>query len=59
MWGGGGEKTIAVSAGGSAAAGAGGGTQGLAHWMSVMAEHMNQETAALQPTYVWNGTEVH
>ena len=45
--------------GGVGGGGAGGGTQGLAHWMSVMAEHMNQETAALQPTYVWNGTEVH
>ena len=34
--------------------GAGGGTQGLAHWMSVMAEHMNHETSSLHPAYMWH-----
>ena len=33
--------------------GAGGGTQGLAHWMSVMAEHMNHESS-LHPAYMWH-----
>ena len=27
-------------------------TQGLAHWMSVMAEHMNHESS-LHPAYMW------
>ena len=31
----------------------GGGTQGLAHWMSVMAEHMNHESS-LHPAYMWH-----
>ena len=36
----------------------GGGSQGLAHWMSVMAEHMTHETP-LHPAYMWpNGTDV-
>ena len=34
--------------------GAGGGTQGLAHWMSVMAEHMNHENSTLPSSYMWN-----
>ena len=33
-------------------AGPGGGTQGLAHWMSVMAEHMNPESSLHHP-YMW------
>ena len=38
-------------------AGAGGGTQGLAHWMSVMAEHMNPEGGLHHP-YMWpNGID--
>ena len=39
-------------------AGAGaGGTQGLAHWMSVMAEHMNPESSLHHP-YMWtNGID--
>ena len=28
-------------------------TQGLAHWMSVMAEHMNHESS-LHPAYMWH-----
>ncbi len=40
--------------GGVGGGGAGGGTQGLAHWMSVMAEHMNHETAPLHPAYMWH-----
>jgi len=39
--------------GGVAGGGAGGGTQGLAHWMSVMAEHMNHESS-LHPAYMWH-----
>ena len=27
--------------------------QGLAHWMSVMAEHMNHESS-LHPAYMWH-----
>merc|ERR1719474_1763728 len=38
---------------GAATPGAGGGTQGLAHWMSVMAEHMNHESS-LHPAYMWH-----
>ena len=42
-------------AGGAGAATGGGGTQGLAHWMSMMAEHMNQESASsLHPAYMWH-----
>ena len=41
-------------AGGVGGGGAGGGTQGLAHWMSVMAEHMNHETSSLHPAYMWH-----
>ena len=44
-------------AGGGGAVGGGGagrGTQGLAHWMSVMAEHMNHETSSLHPAYMWH-----
>ena len=38
-------------------ASAGGGTQGLAHWMSVMAEHMNPESSLHHP-YMWtNGID--
>ena len=34
-----------------------GGTQGLAHWMSVMAEHMNPESSLHHP-YMWpNGID--
>ena len=57
LWGGGGggEKTIQAGGGGG-----GGGGQGLAHWMSVMAEHMNHEAAPLHPAYMWhNGVEVN
>ena len=36
-----------------------GGTQGLAHWMTVVAEHMNPETSSIHPTYMWNGIEVN
>merc|ERR1719483_1286180 len=39
--------------GGVTGGGAGGGTQGLAHWMSVMAEHMNHESS-LHPAYMWH-----
>ena len=39
--------------GGVGGGGAGGGTQGLAHWMSVMAEHMNHESS-LHPAYMWH-----
>lgn len=43
---------------GAGVAGAGaGGTQGLAHWMSVMAEHMNPESSLHHP-YMWtNGID--
>ena len=42
-------------AGAAGAAGGGGGTQGLAHWMSMMAEHMNHESASsLHPAYMWH-----
>ena len=50
-------KSGAGSGGGVAGAGVSGGTQGLAHWMSVMAEHMNPESSLHHP-YMWpNGIE--
>jgi len=57
LWGGGGGEKTASSGGGGTPNGGGGG-QGLAHWMSVMAEHMNHETPTLHPAYMWNGVEV-
>ena len=36
----------------------GAGSQGLAHWMTVVAEHMNPETSSIHPAYMWNGIEV-
>jgi len=46
-------KPAAGTGGGVSGGGAGGGTQGLAHWMSVMAEHMNHESS-LHPAYMWH-----
>ena len=38
----------------------GAGSQGgLAHWMTVVAEHMNPETSSIHPAYMWNGIEVN
>ena len=45
-WGGPEKVSTAASVGG-------GGSQGLAHWMSVMAEHMNHESS-LHPAYMWH-----
>jgi hypothetical protein len=61
LWGGGGggsEKTTTSVGGGGGTTNGGSGGQGLAHWMSVMAEHMNHETTPLHPAYMWNGVEV-
>ncbi len=61
LWGGGGggsEKTTTSVGGNGGTTNGGGGGQGLAHWMSVMAEHMNHETTPLHPAYMWNGVEV-
>ena len=52
------QKASLVWGGEKSGGGAGGGTQGLAHWMSVMAEHMNHEPSSLHPAYMWNGVEV-
>lgn len=46
-------KPTGGTGGGVSGGGAGGGTQGLAHWMSVMAEHMNHESS-LHPAYMWH-----
>ena len=48
------QKASLVWGGEKSGGGAGGGTQGLAHWMSVMAEHMNHETSSLHPAYMWH-----
>ena len=52
-----GDSKAGGGAGAGTGAGVSGGTQGLAHWMSVMAEHMNPESSLHHP-YMWpNGIE--
>ncbi|XP_066907854.1 zinc finger protein rotund-like isoform X1 [Halyomorpha halys] len=57
VWGesGGGGATNSGRCGGGGASGQQG--QGLVHWMSVMAEHMNTVAAHDSPHYMWNGVE--
>ena len=52
-----GDSKAGGGAGAGSGAGVSGGTQGLAHWMSVMAEHMNPDSSLHHP-YMWpNGIE--